>query len=89
MTGRRRNPVRTLFKVETLTPNSVIIIRAGSAMNTKKQMGQLANELVKKNLNNIIILTLESLDDFHSLNEEQMNKLGWFRKEGVDGPKPT
>lgn len=89
MSGRRRNPVRTLFSVEHLDGNSVLIIKAGSAMNTPKNMQQLAGELVKKGLRDIIILTLDSLDDFHALSEEQMGRLGWIRKEKEDGPKST
>lgn len=92
MTGRRRNPIRTLFKVETLTPNSVIVVKAGTAMNTEKNMKALAQELVKKGLTGIIILTLADLNDFHSISEEQMNRLGWIKKpkeEIVVTPNPA
>lgn len=44
---------------------------------------------MKKGLRDIIILTLDSLDDFHALSEEQMGRLGWIRKEKEDGPKST
>jgi methionyl-tRNA formyltransferase len=89
VTGRRRNPVKTLFKVETLTPNGAIIIRAGSAMNTKKNMNQLTDELMKRNLGSVLILTLESLEDFQFLKEDQMNRLGWFKKEVANGSRPA
>ena len=89
MTGRRRNPVKTLFKVERLDAHSVIIIKSGCVMTSKKNMQLLAGELVKKELRDIVILTLDSLDDFHALSEEQMSRLGWIRKEKEDGPKPA
>ena len=90
MSGRRRNPVRTLFKVETLTPDSVIIVRAGSAFDTKQNLESLFRELGRRNLGKVMVLRLEKLEDFHVLSEEQMNKVGWFRKEKevIDGPKP-
>jgi hypothetical protein len=83
MAGRRRNPVKTLFRVEHLTPNSVIIIKTGSAIDNKQQMGALANELVKRDLRTVLILRLPTLDEFQTLDEKQMNQLGWFKKEVI------
>jgi len=87
MPGRRRNPIKTLFKVEQLTPNSLIIIKSGSAMDTPAQMKRLAQELTIKGLGEIGVIRFASLDEFHLLSEENMAKLGWVKK-GKENAKP-
>jgi hypothetical protein len=90
LTGRRRNPVRTFFKCANLTPNSVVIIKIGSIMDNKKQMGALANELVKRDLRTVIMLRLPTLDEINVLDEKEMNQIGWFKKEVPNAePKPA
>lgn len=79
MTGRRRSPIRTLFKVEPLDMNCVIIIKAGSAMDTPKNKEKLAKEIVARGLKGIVILTLADLNDFVTISEQQMNKMGWMK----------
>lgn len=79
---RRRSPVKTLFKVESIEKNSVVIIKEGSALDTPQQMKRLANEMIQRDLGDVLVLKLASLDDFHVLSEAQMNRLGWWKKEG-------
>lgn len=81
MAGRRRNPVKTLFKVEVITNNSIVIIKTGSAMDTPAQMKQLASEMVRRNLPGVIFVRATSLDEIQVLDEASMNKAGWWRKE--------
>jgi hypothetical protein len=59
-------------------------------MDNKKQMGALANELVKRDLRTVIMLRLPTLDEINVLDEKEMNQIGWFKKEVPNAePKPA
>jgi len=75
-----------IISLETLNPNSVIVIKLGGDEGHRIRMHQAFIKFLnsKQSLfksKKLTVLFLDNTDDISSISEEDMNKAGWYRKE--------
>jgi hypothetical protein len=71
---------KLLLEVEKLNIQDGDTIVIKSDIITIENLAKLQKQLVKSGLKDIRILRLSPEDEIQSLDEKQMNALGWFKK---------
>lgn len=62
-----------------IQPDSILAFQSGAI--TKEGIDSLAEIINKMGIRNVVILIVDDVNNMVSLNEDDMNKLGWFRVE--------
>lgn len=75
--------LKTLVRKMRLENRSVLLIKAGSALDDPDVLNQLSHVIAGTNLKDIVIVTTGDFEDVKSLPEEMMNKVGWYRVESL------
>jgi len=75
------------INVDELKPNSVIVIKIATEgmqqrMAATQQIAMALRPIASKiKEKNIVIIVMANEESMESLDEEQMNRMGWFKKE--------
>ncbi|OHB71826.1 MAG: hypothetical protein A2W23_06015 [Planctomycetes bacterium RBG_16_43_13] len=64
-----------------LRDGDVLALKYGTNIAQKDFIDKLTNAIVTAGHLNVIIIVVDSFDDLNVLDQETMNKMGWFRKE--------
>ena len=78
--------IDSIIDMESLNTNSVVVIKLGGNEGHRIRMHQAFLKFLssKQDLfraKKLTVLFLDNTDDIYSIEEEDMNKAGWFKKE--------
>lgn len=84
MARRPRTVARDLLRTYQVADGDMILIKHGTPEAEKRVIDALARKLSASGRQKCIILSVESVEHIIVLNEEDMNKHGWFRENQTD-----
>jgi hypothetical protein len=66
-----------------ISDNNVVVVKkqADDKSSDNSLATELAEVIKQSNLRNVIVISVDSVDDVAILDTHMMNKVGWFRKE--------
>lgn len=64
-----------------ISDNTVVVVKLDSEIGDPKTMEAFADALGRTKLKNVILVSVENIDNVFTLSETEMARYGWFRKE--------
>lgn len=76
-----REEARRFVRVAQVLDGDVLAIKHGSRLATRDSIKALSRAFASTKRSRVIIVVVDDFDELSALDEEEMNKNGWFRKE--------
>jgi hypothetical protein len=77
---RPRNVARETLREIEVKNGSLLLVSPGSVLATPRNMRALAVQLTNSGKPDVVIV-LADPNDIHHIEEAEMNRLGWYRRE--------
>jgi stalled ribosome rescue protein Dom34 len=75
-----REEARRYIRTLNVQDGNVLAIKAGTRLGNKESIQALSRAFAATKRTKVVIVVVDDFDDLSVLDEEGMNKLGWYRK---------